>query len=364
MDAVFDALRNIDAAAVVEMIARYGDNGDNANSNALKDLLFVEPLPACVAYARKHDDDDEKMPTGDVLVGFYADREPARFTVTIDDNSICTHDLKAGDFAFAHEGRFVIPHISISYSAIRLCRNDDDSRSASRSPLWIVYAHLQSSERWTLWNEGSHCLLNDGLYARYDGIYSRSSSASAKGIELPDLSRNQMDAVFDALRNIDAAAVVEMIAWYGGRPLNKFTSISLSRPHPLLDIIKTPPPVCVAFAERLFIINFIDIIVPRNGDVLVGFYADREPARFKVSIGDRDACTHDLKAGEFAFAHEGRFVIPLISLWTDVRVRLSRDLDDDIVPVCAVYAFLQCPERKALYDDGRLLSSRDASQNA
>lgn len=102
-----------------------------------------------------------------------------------------------------------------------------------------------------------------------------------------------MDAVFDELKKVDATYVENAIA----TPDHAF-ELARRQPRPNCIVWVTPHP-----CEQQW--------VSMCSDLLVGFYADW-PTTVRVSIGRHEVCTHKIAAGQFAFAFEGRFAVPLM----------------------------------------------------
>lgn len=138
-----------------------------------------------------------------------------------------------------------------------------------------------------------------------------------------------MDTLFDTLKKVNAESVPGILAKYDGDVLNQALS-DLTVSH--------NPPICVLFASE-----HTGGQVSRNGDLLVGFYTD-EPTQLTLTIGGQPGSEYNMQKGEFVFAYDGCFAIPLISLrFHDVRVDSSNGQ-----PIYCVYACLQLPERRQI----------------
>jgi hypothetical protein len=117
--------------------------------------------------------------------------------------------------------------------------------------------------------------------------------------------------------------------------LSRIDVKSVRRENALLELIRSPDVPC-AF-ERIALESKI---IPRAGDIVVGFVA-RESTSFDVTVGVKVVGNrHSLSKGEFVYALDDQFVIPLICLrFHEVQVTSFEHLD-------VVYACLQHQEQR------------------
>jgi hypothetical protein len=110
---------------------------------------------------------------------------------------------------------------------------------------------------------------------------------------------------------------------------------TVKRENALLEFIRSPDVPC-AFERKALESKTI----PRAADIVVGFIA-RESTSFDVTIGDKVVGNrHSLSKGEFVYALDDQFVIPLICLrFHEVKVSSFEHLD-------VVYACLQHQEQR------------------
>lgn len=183
MDAVFEELKRVNATVVKKAIEKYGTDVNNP----FDDLRFGNPLPTCVVFAEKIA--GTVFRHGDILVGFYAD-ESTRFSMFIGGFEACSHDLSKGGFAFASQGRFVVPLICLRYHDVRV---------TSSTPIYCVFAYVQRDTRKYLCSNAFHNRLHDGSRLLFANGMAwpvmqkwQLDYCLAECIELPDLSFHQM----------------------------------------------------------------------------------------------------------------------------------------------------------------------------
>jgi hypothetical protein len=81
--------------------------------------------------------------------------------------------------------------------------------------------------------------------------------------------------------------------------------------------------------------------IRRSGDLIVGFYAEKD-ASFSLTINGMPICHHEMREGEFVWAYDDKYAIPLISLqYNDIFIQGSSD-------VVGVYGNLGTHERRKL----------------
>jgi len=87
--------------------------------------------------------------------------------------------------------------------------------------------------------------------------------------------------------------------------------------------------------------------VGRNGDLVVGFLAGDAPVEFDVLIGGETVCRHALVPGQFAYALDGRFTLPIVA-WQFSELKLR----PFPAGLRVVFACLQTEERRCLARSG------------
>ena len=140
-----------------------------------------------------------------------------------------------------------------------------------------------------------------------------------------------LDRLFDTLKTVNAESVRRMRATDGCDSCDKASSD--------LKVLSNNPPVCT-----LFITTHTGGVVPKTGDLLVGFYTD-EPTKLTMTIGGHSVCEHNMQKGEFVFADDGCFVVPMMVLqFHEVIVESS-----STQPVYCIFAFLQNQEKVKIH---------------
>jgi hypothetical protein len=112
---------------------------------------------------------------------------------------------------------------------------------------------------------------------------------------------------------------------------------TVKRENALLELVRSPDVPC-AFHR----IALESKTILRAGDILVGFVA-RESTSLDVTICDKVVCNrHSLSKGEFVYALDDQFVIPLISLrFHEVKVSSFEHLD-------AIYCLMNTEQRRTM----------------
>jgi hypothetical protein len=124
-------------------------------------------------------------------------------------------------------------------------------------------------------------------------------------------------------------------------------------------------------AYRVFKIPATEAIktrmIPRNGDVLLGFYAQSAPVAFNLTIPtdtyDKVRLTkHSLEAGAFAYAIENKASIPIISTaFTPFFIEITEGNASDLY---ILYAFLQDGQRRAIAMGSFVIDMQDDLRDA
>jgi hypothetical protein len=104
----------------------------------------------------KYVNENEIGRAGDLLVGFYAEND-CKFDLVINNEHICSFDMKAGEFSYAIQGKYVLPISKIVYHTVKL-------ENTNYYPL-LVYAHILDTDlrRTTIINNYKFPLLNHSL---------------------------------------------------------------------------------------------------------------------------------------------------------------------------------------------------------
>jgi hypothetical protein len=70
---------------------------------------------------------------GDLLVGFYAVTD-CTFDLVVSNEKLCSFEMKAGEFSYAIQGKYVLPLIKMQYNIVKL-------ENATSCPM-LVYAQI------------------------------------------------------------------------------------------------------------------------------------------------------------------------------------------------------------------------------
>lgn len=119
--------------------------------------------------------------------------------------------------------------------------------------------------------------------------------------------------------------------------------------HVLLDREHIDPHAVVLFESRVISDGLNADYVGRQGDVLVGFMAQKD-VQLRVSIADKHEWDVHLKAQTFAYALHDIHCVPLINLaFNEVRVGTVLGSIEDVK---LIYAVFTTPDRRILCFEG------------
>lgn len=91
--------------------------------------------------------------------------------------------------------------------------------------------------------------------------------------------------------------------------------------------------------------NSTSIIIPKKGDILIGFRANNDIS-FELKVHGQIICTYNLKKGDFVYSIENKYSLPLIcSHSTNIYININEGSYADLE---LLYGLLQNNDRKIL----------------
>jgi len=91
--------------------------------------------------------------------------------------------------------------------------------------------------------------------------------------------------------------------------------------------------------------------VPRNGDILVGFYLeeDKTPIELQITYGGRRLDNITLTPGKCSYFLNNKHMLPIISLYySEFHITVSRENPVDFTGISCIFSLLQTDLRRAL----------------